>query len=98
MAAEVGEALVRVAGETGVMAPTLDARVSTGLTRPDYFDWPAHLVNIVETQAPEVMVVMFGANDAQRMKLDGVVYDVFDTRMAGRIPPTGRGSDGLPLS
>jgi hypothetical protein len=76
MAAEVGEALVRVAGETGVMAPTLDARVSTGLTRPDYFDWPAHLVNIVETQAPEVMVVMFGANDAQRMKLDGVVYDV----------------------
>ena len=30
MAAEVGQALVRVAGETGVMAPTLDARVSTG--------------------------------------------------------------------
>jgi uncharacterized protein len=76
MAAEVGQALVRVAGETGVMSPTLDARVSTGLTRPDYFDWPAHLVNIVETQAPEVMVVMFGANDAQRMKLDNVVYDV----------------------
>jgi hypothetical protein len=35
MAAEVGQALVRVAGETGVMSPTLDARVSTGLTRPD---------------------------------------------------------------
>ena len=31
MAAEVGESLVRVAGETGVITPTLDARISTGL-------------------------------------------------------------------
>jgi hypothetical protein len=76
MAAEVGASLVRVAGETGVIAPTLDARISTGLTRPDYFDWPQHLIDIVNQQNPEVMVVMFGANDAQRMKLDGKVYDV----------------------
>ncbi len=76
MAAEVGESLVRVSGETGVITPTLDARISTGLTRPDYFDWPQHLIDIVNQQNPEVMVVMFGANDAQRMKLDGNVYDV----------------------
>ena len=76
MAAEVGESLVRASGETGVITPTLDARISTGLTRPDYFDWPQHLIDIVNQQNPEVMVIMFGANDAQRMKLDGKVYDV----------------------
>jgi hypothetical protein len=59
-----------------VITPTLDARISTGLTRPDYFDWPAHLIDVVNQQNPEVMVVMFGANDAQKMKLDGKVYDV----------------------
>jgi len=76
MAAEVGASLVRVAGETGVITPTLDARISTGLTRPDYFDWPQHLIDVVNQQNPEAMVVMFGANDAQKMKLDGKVYDV----------------------
>ncbi len=76
MAAEVGQSLTRIAGETGVITPTLDARISTGLTRPDYFDWPQHLIDIVNQQNPEVMVVMFGANDAQKMKLDGKVYDV----------------------
>ena len=76
MASEVGQSLSRVAGESGVITPTLDARISTGLTRPDYFDWPAHLIDVVNQQNPEVMVVMFGANDAQKMKLDGKVYDV----------------------
>jgi uncharacterized protein len=76
MAAEVGQSLARIAGETGVITPTVDARISTGLTRPDYFDWPTHLIDVVNQQNPEVMVVMFGANDAQKMKLDGKVYDV----------------------
>jgi len=78
MAQVFGQALERMAGETGVIAPTLDYRISTGLTRPDFFDWPAHFVEIVDQQNPEVMVVMFGANDAQGMKIEGQVYDVFD--------------------
>ena len=73
-----GQELSRLSGETGVIAPTLDSRSSTGLTRPDYFDWPAELVKVVERDHPEVMVLMFGANDAQRMQLGGAIYDVED--------------------
>ncbi len=47
------------------MKPSLDARESTGLTRPDYFDWPAELASDIKATAPQVVVVMMGANDAQ---------------------------------
>ncbi|HEX4435080.1 MAG TPA: DUF459 domain-containing protein [Acidimicrobiales bacterium] len=50
---------------TGVVSAALDARESTGLTRPDYFDWPAELAADVKTAQPQVVVIMMGANDAQ---------------------------------
>jgi len=53
----------------------LDSRISTGLTRPDYFDWPAELADNVLPKKPEVMVVMFGANDAQGMELPNGVFE-----------------------
>lgn len=46
-------------------------QVSSGLTRPDFFDWPAYLTNEVLPTNPEVVVVMFGANDSQGMELEG---------------------------
>ena len=45
--------------------PGLDARESTGLTRPDYFNWPAELGDDVRSVQPQVVVVMIGANDPQ---------------------------------
>ncbi|MDZ7732017.1 MAG: hypothetical protein U5R31_01935 [Acidimicrobiia bacterium] len=65
MASEFSKSMERVAATTGVIQSTLDPRVSTGLTRPDYFNWPAHLVNDILPTEPEVMVMMFGANDAR---------------------------------
>ena len=50
---------------TGVVNAALDARESTGLTRPDYFNWPAELATDLKTASPEVVVIMIGANDAQ---------------------------------
>jgi uncharacterized protein len=50
---------------TGVVNAALDARESTGLTRPDYFNWPAELSADLKTASPEVVVIMIGANDAQ---------------------------------
>jgi uncharacterized protein len=50
---------------TGVVAATLDARESTGLTRPDYFNWPVELKSDLSTAQPQVVVVMIGANDPQ---------------------------------
>ena len=50
---------------TGVVNAALDARESTGLTRPDYFNWPAELTSDLKVAQPHVVVVMIGANDAQ---------------------------------
>lgn len=49
-------------------------QVSSGLTRPDYFDWPSYLADEVLPTDPEVVVVMFGANDSQGMDVDGTPY------------------------
>lgn len=50
---------------TGVVNAALDARESTGLVRPDYFDWPAELQSDIKSAQPQVVVIMIGANDAQ---------------------------------
>ena len=68
MAVALGGSLLRLASGTGVIAPSLDARSSTGLTRPDYFDWPTGLAAIAEKQKPDVIVVIFGANDSQGIR------------------------------
>ncbi|MEJ7585204.1 MAG: DUF459 domain-containing protein [Acidimicrobiales bacterium] len=76
MAQVFGESVVDKAGSRGTITPTLDYRISTGLTRPDYFDWPAHLRDDVLPTDPEVIIIMFGANDAQPMEVDGTPYKV----------------------
>jgi uncharacterized protein len=50
---------------TGVVNAALDARESTGLTRPDYFNWPAELTSDLKAEQPQVVIIMIGANDAQ---------------------------------
>ncbi len=70
-----GTSMQKVVASTGVMNPTLDYHVSTGLARPDYYNWPEHLVKDVLPTDPQVMVIMFGANDGQGMTgTDGKVY------------------------
>ena len=62
---DMGGALQSDLAGTGVVNAALDARESTGLTRPDYFNWPAELQNDLKSADPQVVVVMIGANDAQ---------------------------------
>jgi uncharacterized protein len=40
-------------------------RISTGLARPDYFNWPAQMQTIVDRADPDVVFVMLGENDNQ---------------------------------
>ena len=42
----------------------LSAKPSTGLSRPDYFNWPVQLRGIVERYKPDLVVFFFGANDS----------------------------------
>lgn len=89
---QFGTALADLADDTGVIEVLeIEFDRGSGLTRPDFVDWPAKLAASSERLDPEVMVLYFGGNDAQPMKLDDVVYDVADqqwqdeyrTRVAG---------------
>jgi len=42
---------------------TWDGTRSTGLTRPELLDWPARLRELTAKAAPDVAVIMLGAND-----------------------------------
>jgi hypothetical protein len=51
--------LVRVSGQ---------GRISTGLARPDYFNWPYTMHRIVERFDPDLVIVMLGENDHQSLQ------------------------------
>ncbi len=72
---ETGKALQRSLADTGLAESILDARASSGFSRPDFYDWPAHLREVIPERDPEVVVAMFGGNDAQGFVVDGSVYD-----------------------
>jgi hypothetical protein len=46
-------------------------KLSTGLTRPDVFDWPAKLRELVASFRPDLVIANFGGNDGQSLVLDG---------------------------
>lgn len=75
---DLGQPLVDALGATGDAVSTLDARVDTGLARPDYFDWPAELRIDLANQQPQLVVIMMGANDAQSL-VNGSTVTQFGT-------------------
>jgi uncharacterized protein len=47
-------------------------RISTGLARPDYFNWPVSMRRIVEAFDPDLVIVILGENDRQSLQtVDG---------------------------
>jgi len=62
---DLGGSLQNALANTGVVTATLDGKESTGLTRPDYFNWPAELASDLPKTNPQVVVAMMGANDPQ---------------------------------
>ncbi len=61
----LGDSLDRASAATGVVDATVHYESASGLTRPDYFDWPATLEEDVDEHDPEVLVLVVGVNDAQ---------------------------------
>jgi hypothetical protein len=62
---DAGDAFLQVAGDTPLLETTLHYENATGLTRPDFYDWPAALADDAATHRPEVVLVLFGGNDSQ---------------------------------
>ncbi len=49
----------------------LTAKYSTGLSRPDYFNWPENMKKAVSSTQPDLIVFFMGANDGMPIKVNG---------------------------
>lgn len=79
MAMVFGQSLVALSQPTHVIDAVLDYKVSSGLSRPDFFNWPLRLQAQMQSFDPHVAVAMFGTNDGQSVEYQGKVLQ-FNTR------------------
>ena len=64
-----GSSLISAAvstGAVGILGP-VDTHISTGLARPEVFNWPAYLRTVLTASQPDAVVLTFGANDDQTL-------------------------------
>jgi hypothetical protein len=66
-----GPYLERLLDATNIVDTELDYKVSSGLARPDFFDWPSALEEKIPAYDPEIVVVTFGGNDTQGLSEPG---------------------------
>lgn len=45
------------------------AKPSSGLSRPDFYDWPAQIPHIIASFDPDIFIVSLGTNDGQALRL-----------------------------
>jgi hypothetical protein len=67
-----GESVVSASLFTGsvTLLQPVDGHVSTGLARPEVFNWPAYLADVVARENPDIMVLTIGSNDDQDLTGD----------------------------
>ena len=68
---DLGQPLVNALASYGNVASYLDGQIDTGLSRPDYFNWPAELKVDLANQQSQLVVIMMGANDPQGLVTAG---------------------------
>jgi hypothetical protein len=75
MVRDLSESVQRLAAPNPLLETTVHYEISSGLTRPDFFDWPAALATDMASTDAEVVIIMFGANDGQGLiTADGTVH------------------------
>jgi hypothetical protein len=68
-----GESIINQAagtGSIGILGPP-DTHVATGLARPEVFNWPGYLAEVVNRDKPDAVVLTIGSNDDQALTGDG---------------------------
>jgi hypothetical protein len=73
-----GPYLNRLLDGTNLTDTELNYKVSSGLSRPDFFDWPAELESALPEVDPDIVVVTFGGNDAQGLSVASGEFIVGD--------------------
>ncbi|MFA5885031.1 MAG: DUF459 domain-containing protein [Acidimicrobiia bacterium] len=56
-----------------VVGSNVDGQVATGLARPEVFNWPAHMQDVIAQDNPDAVVITMGSNDDQTLTGDGGV-------------------------
>lgn len=69
-----GTALQRRLTAYGGLVVVREGRYSTGLSRPDYFDWQTHFATLLDKHHPDLVVINMGANDPQDIMEQGKRY------------------------
>jgi hypothetical protein len=64
----IGAAVVNAGSELGVVEGRFDVQYSSGLTRPELYDWPGRLAAELARQPTDIVVFMVGANDGQAIE------------------------------
>jgi hypothetical protein len=67
----VGYGMMRQAERHPGMKVEVITKVSSGLVRPDFFDWPKRLARALDEFDPHVTVMLFGGNEKQTMRYEG---------------------------
>lgn len=79
-----GQSIERILGANKAIKPLgVDGRVSTGLERPDVFNWFTYIPQELRRLDPKVVVISFGANDDHGYMTglpEGVEVDDFATK------------------
>jgi hypothetical protein len=71
-----GSSLKNLAEDTGLIKAKMEYKVSSGLSRPDFYDWPQHMIDQIVDWNPDATTVLFGANDGQNFYSHGKVLNV----------------------
>jgi hypothetical protein len=67
----VSESFVQLTKSDPAVKVSTDVQIGTGLARPDIYNWPSAVSGQLSAAKPDVVVLMFGANDDQDMQAAG---------------------------
>ena len=67
----IAESFEEAESASNDVAVSNDVQIGTGLARPDVLNWPATIAREMATGKPDIVVLVFGANDDQDMAVSG---------------------------
>lgn len=79
MVGQFGPMLDNRAARSGMVESEFVYEFESGLSRPDFLDWPARLRDVSSDLDPDVFVLFFGGNDAQAIYMPDGSWIDFDT-------------------
>ncbi len=67
----ISESFIEKTAANPLISATENFQIGTGLARPDVYNWPAAISHEIATVNPDVVILIFGANDDQDMQANG---------------------------